>query len=84
MRKAPPSMAGLKARMNHSEAQDSTFHSSPQATPTVLDFPLDQLRPRPMRDGERSLLRACWWRWRREGTEMPAERGVIVIDGGRL
>ena len=28
-------------------------------------------------------LRHMWWRLRRRGVRLPAERGVIVIDGGR-
>ena len=27
-------------------------------------------------------LRAVWWSHWREGTRLPAERGVILIDGG--
>jgi hypothetical protein len=27
-------------------------------------------------------LRAVWWNHWREGTRLPAERGVILIDGG--
>jgi hypothetical protein len=31
---------------------------------------------------ERSLTVAVWWRMRREGVKLPAEKGVIVIEGG--
>ncbi len=28
-------------------------------------------------------VRCLWWRQRRQGLRLPAERGVIVIEGGR-
>ncbi len=48
----------------------------------VINLPLDGFIPRLMRPEERSLVVACWWRMRREGVRLPADRGVIVIDGG--
>ncbi len=48
----------------------------------VLDFPVADLHRREMDPSERSLVVACWWAMRREGVRLPAERGVIVIDGG--
>lgn len=37
------------------------------------------------RDREADLpeVRATWWRVRRAGAPLPAEAGVIVIEGGR-
>ena len=34
-------------------------------------------------EAEQRELRAMWWRQRRLGHTFPAQRGVIVIDGGR-
>ncbi len=42
-----------------------------------------QLVPRPVRPGEVPELRALWWRLAPQGHRLPAERGVIVIEGGR-
>ncbi len=50
--------------------------------PSTIDLPIDGFIPRPMRPSERSLVVACWWAMRREGVRLPAEKGVIVIDGG--
>ena len=41
------------------------------------------LVPRPVRADEIPELRAIWWRQARLGHRLPAERGVIVIEGGR-
>ncbi len=54
-----------------------------RCTTTSINLPVDSFVERPMRPGERSLVVSCWWRMRREGVRLPAERGVIVIDGGR-
>ncbi len=48
----------------------------------VINLELDGFIPRTIRPQERSLVVACWWRMRREGVRLPADRGVIVIDGG--
>ena len=74
------------AKQKPAKEFSSTFPATPQLSPdypNVIDLPVENLHPRPMRAAERSLLVACWWRWRREGIELPAEHGVIVIDGGR-
>ena len=42
-----------------------------------------QLIPRPIRADEIPELRAMWWRQARLGLRLPAEFGVIVIEGGR-
>ena len=34
-------------------------------------------------DVVRPVVRDLWWRQLRLGNRLPAERGVIVIDGGR-
>ena len=47
-------------------------------------LPVFRLFPRPMRPDELPDVRRVWWHWRRhEGLELPPERGVILIRGGR-
>ncbi len=41
-----------------------------------------RLVPRPVRDDEIPELRALWWRQAALGHRLPAEIGVIVIEGG--
>ncbi len=41
-----------------------------------------QLVPRPVHPDEIPELRATWWRLARAGHRLPAESGVIVIEGG--
>ena len=52
--------------------------------PTSITLPVDSFVERPMRPGERSLVRSIWWRQWRLGHHLPAARGVIVIAGGQL
>jgi len=49
-------------------------------------FSLDraQLRPRPIGPGELAALRAIFWRQAAQGHRLPAELGVIVLDGGAI
>ena len=47
-----------------------------------LSIPVSQLRPRPIGPGELAELRLMWWRQASAGHRLPAERGVIVIEGG--
>ncbi len=49
-----------------------------------LDIPVSQLRPRPIGPGEVAHLRALWWRQAALGHRLPAEIGVIAIEGGRI
>ena len=42
-----------------------------------------QLVPRPIGPGEIAQLRAMWWRQAALGHRLPAEIGVITIEGGR-
>ena len=47
-------------------------------------YPVFRLFPCPMRVDELPDVRRLWWRQRRhEGVELPAERGVILIRGGK-
>ncbi len=43
-----------------------------------------QLVPRPVRDDEIPELRVLWWRQASAGHLLPAEIGVIVIEGGAV
>ena len=47
-----------------------------------LDISVSQLVPRPVRTDEIPELRAIYWRLARLGLRLPAELGVIVIEGG--
>ncbi len=49
-----------------------------------LSIPTSQLLPRPVRPDELPELRAMWWRQVALGHRLPAELGVIVIEGGRV
>ena len=48
----------------------------------TLDIPILQLRRRPIGPGELASLRAMWWRQAGAGHRLPAEIGVIVVEGG--
>ena len=71
------------------DCRETPFTTSPRLTqtarqlPDTIHLPVDAFHPRPMRPSERSLIVCSWWAMRREGVIMPAEKGVIVIDGGR-
>ena len=75
-----------KASKGNSQKQDSTPPRSPanapQDWPATTAFPVDDLHLRPMRSDERNLVVCVFWRLAREGVRLPAERGVIVINGG--
>jgi hypothetical protein len=43
-----------------------------------------QLVPRPIGPGELAELRVVWWRQAALGNRLPAEHGVIVIEGGSV
>ncbi len=51
---------------------------------TSLDFPVSQLRHRPIGPGELASLRAMWWRQAALGHHLPPEIDVIVVEGGAL
>ena len=72
-RRAPPAGYG-DAPLENIAAVNSDEPDS------ILDIPVSQLRPRPVRPDEIPELRAVWWRLAAQGIRMPAEPGVIVID----
>ncbi len=47
-----------------------------------LEISISQLRHRPIRPGELASLRAMWWCQAALGHRLPAEIGVIVVEGG--
>ena len=59
---------------------DYTAHEDPSQ---VAFVDVAQLIPRPIRDDEIPELRALWWRQAALGHRLPAEAGIIVIEGGR-
>ena len=46
-----------------------------------VKVPVDLLFPRPVRPDEIRHVRQVWWSQARLGHRLPAERGIIVIDG---
>ena len=84
MKRTPPGTAG-SSEASHDTILTQVFSTElpPPQLPPVIDLPVDSFHPRPMRKSERSLVVACWWAMRREGVKLPAERGVILIDGGK-
>ena len=47
-----------------------------------LEIDRAQLRHRPIGPGELASLRAIWWNLAAAEVRLPAEQGVIVIEGG--
>ena len=55
-----------------------------QDNPNLTSFiNIAELVPRPIGPGEMAQLRVLWWRQAALGHRLPAEIGVIVIDGGQ-
>ena len=46
-------------------------------------LPVFRLFPRQMRPDELPHVRRLWWRFARQGHRLPAEKHIIVLDGGR-
>ncbi len=59
--------------------KDNATQSDPSRT-ALIEFA--QLVSRPVRPDEIHELRALWWRQAALGHRLPAERGVIVVEGG--
>ena len=47
-----------------------------------LEILISQLRPRPIGPGELAELRSIFWRQAALGHRLPAELGVILLEGG--
>ena len=67
-RRGQPSSESIAA-----DSSDNSDHS--------LEISISQLRHRPIGPGELAALRALWWHQAALGHRLPAERGVIVIEG---
>ena len=53
-----------------------------QEDPSFIEIEVADLVPRPVRADEIPELRSIYWRQAALGHRLPAERGVIVIEGG--
>ncbi len=88
MRKARPGGApgngpGKSISAKQSNSTPARFPANaPYDRPSIVELPVENFVRRPMRPSDRSLVVACYWRMRREGVRLPAERGVILIEGG--
>ena len=52
--------------------------------PSIFRVPAFRLFPkRPIRPDEMPHVRQAWWNQARSGHRLPAERGIILIPGGR-
>ena len=65
-------------------ASEDIAISNSDGSDTSLEIPLSQLRHRPIGPGELASLRAMWWRQAGAGHRLPAEPGVIIVEGGAL
>ncbi len=72
--KAPPGGSGASSKFIAAVNGDKSNHTS------FVD--VAQLIPRPVRPDEIPEVRALWWRQAALGHRLPAEIGVIVIEGG--
>ena len=62
------------------DERDSDARNDPSHTSFIN---VAQLVPRPIGPGEIAQLRAMWWRQAALGHRLPAEIGVIVLEGGQ-
>ena len=74
--RGPPGGSGPSFKVIAAVNSDGSDHT--------VDFPISQLRPRPIGPGELAELRAIFWRQRALGHRLPAEPDVIVIEGGTV
>ncbi len=74
--KAPPGGSGASSKC--------VAIGSGDRSDTTLEIPVSQLRHRPIGPGELAQLRAIFWRHAALGHRLPAERGVIAIEGGSV
>ncbi len=72
--KAPPGGNGASSKFIAAVNGDKSDHT------VFVD--VSQLLPRPVRPDEIPELRAIWWRQIALGHRLPAELGVILLDGG--
>ncbi len=72
---APPGGDGTSSNFIAAVNSDGPDHT--------VDIPVSQLAPRPVRFDEIPELRSIFWRQAALGHRLPAERGVILLEGGR-
>ena len=60
-----------------------TDYAAQGGTARIAFIEFAQLAPRDVRPGELPELRSIYWRQAALGHRLPAEHGVIVIEGGR-
>lgn len=60
----------------------TTQNIGPQNTPNGAPVQV-ALIPRPVRPDEIPELRRMWWQLTADGNQLPAEAGIILLDGGR-
>ncbi len=72
--KAPPGGNGASSKFIAAVNNDGSE--------TTTDLLVSQLVPRDVRPDEIPELRAMWWRQAAAGFRLPAELGVIVLEGG--
>ena len=73
-RKGAPGGSGPSSKIIAAVNSDNSDHS--------LEIDPAQLRPRPIGPGELAALRARFWRQAALGHRLPAEAGIILIEGG--
>ena len=79
----PPRKRRRGRRGTAPDPSKRTSHSS-NRTDLTSQIELSQLRHRPIGPGELAALRAMWWRQAGTGHRLPAEIGVIVVEGGAI
>ena len=79
----PPERRSARPRAGSSASKEIAAVNS-DGPDHSLDLDVSQLRCRPIGPGELAALRAMWWRQASAGHRLPAERGVVVIDGGAI
>ena len=72
--KAPPGGSGASSKFIAAVNSDGSDHT--------VDLPVLQLLRRPVRPNELPELRSIYWHQAALGHRLPAEIGVIVLDGG--
>ena len=80
MRSPPPGDAGRGGKRRSEFLIGRNIAPSPLVPQALSTFLLDE--PRPMRPDELAEVRAIWWRQIALGHRLPAERDVILLDGG--
>ncbi len=61
-----------------------TDYATQGGTARIAFIDIAQLVPRDVRPDELPDLRSLWWRQAALGHRLPAERGVIVVEGGAV